>query len=133
MGQLLQNQHGFSDSHTHVLISKFKGIQKNNADQYLSLALDFITRTCDDGGLKDPSPIHSTHVAIQNDTIAEEKKQKLYSMIANVITIVGIVATAAWAIYGQVTGTTNPTGAPTEAPTNAPTNMPTYAPTLPPV
>lgn len=133
LGQLLQNQHGFSDSHTHVLISKFKGIQKNNADQYLSLALDFITRTCDDGGLKDPSPIHSTHVAIQNDTIAEEKKQKLYSMIANVITIVGIVATAAWAIYGQVTGTTNPTGAPTEAPTNAPTNMPTYAPTLPPV
>lgn len=128
LGELLQTHHNLSNDYTGLLVKKFEGIQKNDSDKYLSLALDFITRTCDEGGLKGPSPLHETHVAIQNDTISEKKRQLLYSIIGHVVTIVGIVATGAWAIYGQISGTTNPTNAPTNAPTFAPTNAPTFAP-----
>ena len=130
LAQLVQKHHNFSDDYTQLLAKKFKGIQKEDADKYLSLAFDFITRTCDDGGLKEPSPIHAAHVAIQKDQISQEKSQKMYSLIALALTLLTNFGGYAWAIYGQVTGTaTNaPTFAPTEAPTFAPTMFNTSAP-----
>jgi hypothetical protein len=125
VAQLLQKHHGFGDTYTQELAKKFEDIQKKDPNKYLSFALDFITRTCDDGGIKDPSPIHAAHVEIQNDTIAEEKKQKWISFVANGIQLLLIAGGAVWGFYGQFA----PTHAPTNAPTYAPTMFPTGSPT----
>jgi len=125
LGQLVQTQHNLSDDHMGLLVSKFKGIQKNNPEQYLSLALDFITRTCNDDGLKEPSPLHATHVAIQNKEITSQKGTITYQYVALAASVFLSLAGYGWAIYGQVTGTTNPTQAPTTAPTYMPTGSPT--------
>ncbi len=127
VAELLQHHHGFSDDYTQLLAKKFENIQKKDPETYLSIALDFLSRTCDDSEIKSPSPIHAAHVAIQKDAIANEKQQKLYSVIALGITLLTTLAGYGWAIYGQVSGTA--THAPTNAPTNAPTMFPTGSPT----
>lgn len=120
LGNLLQTHHNFDDGHTANLVKRFEDIKEKNPDKYLSLALDFITRTCDEGGVKSPSPLHETHVAIQNDMISEKRKHFWYSVIGNVATVVGFLAAGAWAIYGQVATSTH-TGAPSNVPTSEPT------------
>jgi hypothetical protein len=127
LGQLLQKQHGLSDGVMSELVQKFSSMQKNDKEQYLAVAFDFITRTLDEGGIKDPSPIHAAHVAIQNDTIADEKKQKWVSVAGNIIFLLSAAGMAAWGLYGQITGPA--THAPTNTPTVAPTMFPTGAPT----
>jgi hypothetical protein len=126
VGELLQKQHNLSSDDIKLVVQKLGSIQKNNKEQYLGLALDFLSRTLDEGGIKEPSPIHAAHVAIQNDAIAQEKQQKLYSLIALGLTLATTLAGYAWAIYGQVSGTN--TNAPTNSPTNAPTMFPTATP-----
>lgn len=123
IGQLLQLYHGYSDDFTAELVGKYKELAKKNEDQYSGVALDFITRTCDEGGLKELSPLNKTHAAIQKGMISDQRRKFWYSVIGNVAAFLGFTGAAVWGIYGQVTHATAPTNAPTFMP-SSPTESP---------
>lgn len=110
----------------------YKKIKRDNPDYWQTLILEmFEAVDGEENGSKSTAltNINGTHIGLLTDKVKNQESDKFKLWVVIAVKAVVLIGGFAWAIYGQISGTSHPTNAPTNVPTYSPTYGPTFSPT----